>query len=252
MHLEGMYRIMQTQPLSPLETPIPGLHTHLMEVMGIMDIDILIVGRLTPHLGIWRKHRASVRGNADIEDAKVEVVTGLPHTLLDLLDGIGKHTTELDLWNWPGQKGSLLQSQLWESHRLSGMLSVRRCLRQAGKTARTEAERHLPSNEILVLRILSCIDAIMIAHTTSQDSGVYVINAIHYPVFNSGLELEVLRDNPEYRDRIIQYLNVARKSPYKVIPISLQSVLADFWEIGNPDLDVHGLARSKNIETVLF
>lgn len=230
-----------------------GLLTHLMEVMGVMDMPVFIIGRRTPHLNVWRQHRQCIADKVDYNEPNVEVVSGLPHSLLDLFAGIGHDTTEMDLWNWPGQKGSTLQCQLWESHRLAGILSVRRSQRRSGSfTAEMpQNQPQLPNNEILVLRILSSVEAIITAYdAASEKFDSLVINAINYPLLTAGLEIEVLRDNLEYRDLIRHFFTVSQRGYYgnKL----LQRLLDDLWEIDNVDLDINDLARSEGIETGLF
>jgi hypothetical protein len=253
VHLEGMYRIQQHQDFHR-DTDV---RMHLMEVMGVMDMPVFVIGRQTPYFGVWRRHRRSMLENTTISIGKysVEAVSGLPYSLLDLYAGIGEDTTDIDLWNWPGEKGSLLQCQLWESHRLAGMLSVRRFQRRAQKKS-TEIvvlnqRQHLPDNEILVLRVLSCIEAIVTAYAVSERSGFPVINAISYPIFTIGLEVEVLRRNPQHKDLIRHHLQVSEKANFGVNQ-TLQSLLDDLWDIDELDLDVNDLAHSRSIETALF
>lgn len=253
MHLEGMYRIRQSQEHRLIEQHDSSLRTHLMEVMGVMDMPVFVIGRRTPHLGVWRKCCQCSTDNINSNKSKVEVVSGLPHSLLDLFAGIGQDTAEMDLWNWPGEKGSTLQCQLWESHRLAGMLSVRRSQKRSGNlTAEMPPnQRQLPDNEILVLRILSSIEAIITAYDmASEKSGFLVINATNYPVLTAGLEIEVLRNNPEYKDLIRGFFSASQK--YYFANKVLQRLLDDLWEIDNVDLDINDLARSEGIETALF
>jgi hypothetical protein len=224
-----------------------------MEVMGVMDMPVFVIGRRTPHLGVWREHRQSMPDNIDLNKQNVEAVSGLPHSLLDLFAGIGQDTTETDLWNWPGEKGSTSQCQLWESHRLAGMLSVRRYQRRSGclTAEMIPNQRHLPDNEILVLRILSSIEAILTAYdATPEKPRFLVINAINYPMLTAGLELEVLRNNPEYKNLIRRFFTASQKGDF--VNKLLQRLLDDLWDIDNVDLDINDLARSEGIETGLF
>jgi hypothetical protein len=50
MHLEGMHNILQTHDLDdPYRTATPSkFRTHLLEVMGVMDLPCFAVGRQTP------------------------------------------------------------------------------------------------------------------------------------------------------------------------------------------------------------
>lgn len=252
IHLEGMYRIQEGRDLCLSNDRDTDLRVHLMEVMGVMDMPVFVIGRQTPHFGVWRRHRRSMVNKIGLQKRRVEAVSGLPHSLLDLFAGIGEDTTDVDLWNWPGEKGSLIQCQLWEAHRLAGMLSVRRFRRRSEKLAELPDQQLLPDNEILVLRILSCIEAIITAYATSEKAGFLVINAINYPIFTAGLEIEVLRKCPEHKGLIRHFLIVSQRCDYGAVNKVLLNLLDDLWDIDNLDLDMNDLARSQGIETGLF
>ena len=126
MHIEGMYNILQSH--SPDDPPgiatLAPFRAHLLEVMGVMDMPCLALGRQRPPIGIWRRFCQPTGPRHGIE-----LVTGLPRSLLDLLAGIGFDTTEQSFWDWPGEAGNFLQHYLWEAYRLAGILTIRQCER---------------------------------------------------------------------------------------------------------------------------
>ncbi|KPM45193.1 hypothetical protein AK830_g1360 [Neonectria ditissima] len=86
---------------------------HLLEVMGVMDLPNLVLGRLTPCLGIWKRLRRAQATWGGENMGGIEIVTGLPRSLLDILAFSDEPTVEQDLWLWEGVEGSLLQSFHW-------------------------------------------------------------------------------------------------------------------------------------------
>ncbi|KAH8698739.1 C6 finger domain protein [Talaromyces proteolyticus] len=252
VHLEGMYHILQYQDFQLTESCNIKLRMHLIEVMGVMDLRILVVGRQTPCFGVWRRHRQSLVSHDSGGGNEVEPVSGLPRSLLDLYAGIGEDTTEIDLWNWPGEKGSLSQCHLWEAHRLAGMLNVRRFGRRSEIPIKFPPGYQPPDNEILVRRILSCIEAITKTYAAPDRNGSLVVNALTYPIFTAALELEVLRNNSELKNLIRHFLRIQKKYDVGVVTTVLQGLLEDLWNIDEVDIDVDDLARSRGIETGLF
>ncbi|BAE58566.1 unnamed protein product [Aspergillus oryzae RIB40] len=166
--------------------------THLLEVMGVMDLPTFTVGRSTS-LGFWRQHccnRASLQHPLGDE---VEVVSGLPRSLLDIMSCIGHGATEEDFWNWPGSPGSLTQHQLWEAYRLAGMLAIRYghllLVPQSsgtltGSTAQAnEASSRpliLPSTTVIISRIVSHLDALRRAFTETEGVGSLFFAVVYF------------------------------------------------------------------------
>lgn len=126
MHLRGMYTILRMHDVEgPQKHQERGaFRAHLFEVMGIMDLPTFSIGRRHPHLGFWRRYCCKGKSPAEIETG-VEVVTGLPRSLLTIFAFIGKGTTEICFWDWPGAQGTFIQCQLWEAYRLAGVWVVR-------------------------------------------------------------------------------------------------------------------------------
>ncbi|KAK1147553.1 hypothetical protein N8T08_000895 [Aspergillus melleus] len=107
MHLRGMYSILQSQGLDTDYRQQTIFRSHLLEVMGVMDLPSFAIGRQNPSLGFWRQY---CRDRGEHASNEVEVVSGLPRSLLDIFSCIGEGgATEEDFWDWPGAQGTLVQ-----------------------------------------------------------------------------------------------------------------------------------------------
>ncbi|EED14246.1 C6 finger domain protein, putative [Talaromyces stipitatus ATCC 10500] len=234
MHLEGIYNILCAQGFQNMNRENESFRNHLVEVMGVMDMSVFILGRQTPYFGIWRQHR---HGPVNMsKQGDVETVTGLPRSLLDLYSGIGETTSEQDLWNWPGEKGNLLQCQLWEAHRLSAILN------------RAVAHRieHRHRNPCHAHSQLS--DAILRAHIDMDKEAEenQVVNALNYPALIAAQEVEILRNNPDSMSLIRRCLQSHSKAGFG--SKLLLNLLVEFWEFNDPNLDLDSLASFHHVE----
>lgn len=286
MHLEGMHSILQSHGLDNYRSPF---RTHLIEVMGVMDMPTFAVGRQNPNIGIWRRYcRKNGRPDEDVEP-----VSGLPRSLLDIFACIGEGATEETFWDWPGERGSFLQCHLWEAFRLAGILACRQ-LQQRQTRLRQRQQRQLlngqlvggpklkdyppsssspssasspttpssswssrqprlPRTEILVARILASLDALRRACTeptepTEKDS--LIINAIEYPIFVAGLEVDLMNANPEWKRAIMEcFADRYRQETGEENRLATQ-LLEELWTRGEGD--VNELARERGLELGLF
>ncbi|THC97169.1 hypothetical protein EYZ11_003334 [Aspergillus tanneri] len=229
-HLQEMHHILQ---LHEIDTPDPptGLRAHLLDVMGVMDLPTCRVGGMNPSLGVWRRY---CRNRHPRNPHRVEVVSGLPRSLLDLFSCIGEGqggTTEDDFWNWPGTKGTLLQCQLWEAYRLAGVLTVR-CSSYGPLRAgspRCMQDKRQPSTEVLVVRILSHVDATgRGGDSISEGKDGVMAQAVHYPVFMAGLQTDILNGNPELKPVIRRSFSGAVGRGR-----ALLDLLEDWWDDGS-------------------
>ncbi|KAJ5300921.1 uncharacterized protein N7443_005923 [Penicillium atrosanguineum] len=250
MHLEGMHNILQSHGLDNLHpTATPSeFRTHLLEVMGVMDLPCFAIGRQTPCIGIWRRYCQPAGPRQGIEP-----VTGLPRSLVDLFAGIGMETTEQSFWDWPGEAGSFLQCYLWEAHRLAGILTLRKHARtseQSRKTSGFSAWRQpsaCPADAtILVSRILANLDALRLACVERPAEDIYINNAVVYPYFVAGLEVEVMNRNPQWQDVIRNRASASKQDEI------LLEILEEMWQRNDPTLDVDDLAQAKELEMGLL
>lgn len=249
MHLEGMHNILQSHGLDdPYRTATPSkFRTHLLEVMGVMDLPCFAVGRQTPCIGIWRRYCQSAGPRKGIEP-----VTGLPRTLVDLFAGIGMETTEQSFWDWPGEPGSFLQCYLWEAHRLAGILTLRRHARNS------QQSRDIPDllwrqptacpvdATVLVTRILANLDALRLACVERPTEDTFINNAVLFPYFVAGLEVSVMACNPQWREIIRSRATASKQDEI------LLELLEGMWQRNDPTLDVDNLARTRDLEIGLL
>jgi hypothetical protein len=250
MHLEGMHNILQSHGLdNPHRTATPSqFRMHLLEVMGVMDLPCFAVGRQTPCIGIWRRYCQPAGPRQGIEP-----VSGLPRTLVDLFAGIGMETTEQSFWDWTGEAGSFLQCYLWEAHRLAGILALRQRARTAerSRTASDISAWRQPSAcpadaTVLVARILANLDALRLAYVERPMEDTFIKNAMLYPFFVVGLEVEVMARNPPWQ-AIIR--NRASESKQDEILLEL---LEEMWHKNDPSLHIDSLAQARDVEMGLL
>ncbi|KAJ5824139.1 hypothetical protein N7447_006479 [Penicillium robsamsonii] len=249
MHLEGMHNILQSHGLDDLHHQPTQTHfrIHLLEVMGLMDLTCFSVGRQAPEIGIWRRYCQPAAPRYGIEP-----VSGLPRTLLDLFAGVGAETTELSLWDWPGETGSFLQCYLWEAHRLAGILTVRKqansfTLIPKNNISTWRQPAKCPADtSVLVARILASLDALRLASAERPTEDVFIKNAVLFPLFVAGLEVGVLCRKPEWKQPIRKVLLGSHQCQI------LLSLLEELWQKEDPNLNVHELARQRGLEMGLL
>lgn len=257
MHLEGMHNILQSHGLSegPTEAITSSFRSHLLEVMGVMDLPCFSVGRQTHPsatsrqsacIGIWRRYCQPSKSRQGVEP-----VSGLPRTLLDIFAGIGVDTTEQTFWEWSGEPGSFLQSYLWEAHRLAGILSLRRHLRSVRYEGDNVSNRQQSSassgdTAVLVWRILANLDALRLACAERPTEDVFIKNAVLFPRFVAGLEVKVMCENPQWQETIRKCSMGSRQDDI------LLGLLEEMWRREDSNLSVDDLARAQGVEMGLL
>ncbi|KAL2800987.1 hypothetical protein BJX66DRAFT_290652 [Aspergillus keveii] len=258
MHLQGLYNVLITNGLISLRWQPTPIRAHLLEVLGIMDLPMLTIGRQRPAFGVWKQY---CRDRVDPDG--IEVVSGLPKTMLDLFSCIDEGTiTEEDFWNWPGARGSLVECQLWEAYRAAGMLTIRypglllaswsqpqRCINQQPSGIR------FPSTVILVSRILSNIDAICRFSTGEDGQKSLVLNATQYPVLVAGLQSAIVNGDPELKRVITACLSINKRRTES--NRCLLGIMEEWWRLdGTGDVgssrSIHDIAESRGVELGLF
>lgn len=251
MHIEGMHSILQSRsPDAPpgITAPTP-FRAHLLEVMGVMDIPCLAVGRQTPPIGIWRRFCQPTGPRHGIEP-----VTGLPRSLLDLLAGISFDTTEQSFWDWPGEAGNFLQCYLWEAYRLAGILTIRQCERlrnpSAGSSQSLSTWRQPNScpadSSMLVSRVLANVDALRMGCQERPNEDPFIKNSILFPIVVAGLEANVMQKNPQWQETIRRCSLGSRQDNI------LLDILQGVWQRGDSALDIYELARARGVELGLL
>ncbi|KAJ5090615.1 hypothetical protein N7532_009299 [Penicillium argentinense] len=254
MHLEGMHNILQSHGLSE-EPSIPSsFRSHLLEVMGVMDLPCFSVGRQTcigrkiPCIGIWRRYCQPAGPRLGVEP-----VSGLPRSLLDIFAGIGEETTEQSFMDWTGEIGSFMQCYLWEAHRLAGILSLRRYIRSAVREevvldiSTWRQPKQCPADTTaLVARILANLDALRLACAERPTEDAFIKNAVLYPIFVAGLEVSAMCENPQWQSTIRKCVLGSRQDEI------LLGLLEEMWLRKDSDLSVDDLARERGVEMGLL
>ncbi|XHG09637.1 hypothetical protein AWENTII_012683 [Aspergillus wentii] len=251
MHIQGMYNILQIYGFDHPPGERTSFRTHLIEVMGVMDLPTFAVGRQNPCLGIWRRYCRSNTwaGEQHSDRSQVEVVSGLPRSLLDIFSGIGEGTKEEDFWNWLGAEGSFGQMQLWQAYKLAGILT----LRSRSSANSYESQMTLPKTAILVSQILSSIDAIRRASDDSEQQDTLIMNAINYPVFVAGLEVMIINSNAEWKELIRScFMSSHLRSEYGFEDRLLLEILEEAWKRNDERVDVDELAKARGTELGLL
>ncbi|KAF7592550.1 hypothetical protein BBP40_012774, partial [Aspergillus hancockii] len=268
MHLRGMYGILQAHGLNDPGEPQTEFRTHLLEVMGVMDLPTFTIGRVAS-LGFWRQHcrdRGTSQYRSDADE--VEVVSGLPRSLLDIISCIGEGATEEDFWDWPGSPGSLHQHQLWEAHRLAGMLALRlghllldfpadeAVIGSAvvvDRKGRGGRPFNSPKTTIITSRIVSHLDALCRALTQPEGHDSLILNAIKYPVFIAGLQADVVNADAELKEVIRRCLSAWQEQQgYARDYQLLLEILEEWWLRHGEMSSVHELALRRGMEIGLL
>ncbi|KAL2808277.1 C6 finger domain protein [Aspergillus granulosus] len=258
MHLRGMHNIFQLGGVDTTRGADKTFRAHLFEVLGIMDLPTFAIGRQYPHLGFWRQYcRNRCYTEEPYTQDDVEVVSGLPRSLVDIFSCIGDDATEQDFWNWPGVMGSFVQCQLWEAYRLAGVLAIRDGNLHPSVQRRDAREQcqqtALPSTAVLVARLLSCVDAVNRASAGPDARDTLAINAIPYPTFIAGLQTDILTEYPSLKESVRIFLLRAAAEPFwnKQYRIMLD-LLEEYWTCTPGTVTIHQLAQAREIEVGLF
>ena len=235
-----------------------GGRLHVLEVMGIMDMPSFVVGRAKEAIGIWKRLRVSQETWAAGRTGGIEVVTGLPRSLLDIFAGMldnDKDYTERRFLDWPGDMGNYLQCHLWECCRLSGVLEIRRRHRhrrhRAKKSPLAAAEEQPPS-EIIMCRLMAAMDALYGAAGLPRNSHLLVQNGIIYPLFRASLEVTHLQAHPEWKATICDiWRDFARRDEFSLTNATF-NLIEEGWADGSEYFDIDEAARRKDFEVALF
>lgn len=251
MHIEGMYNILQSHsPDDPpgIASPTP-FRAHLLEVMGVMDMPCLAIGRQRAPIGIWRRFCQPTGPRHGTEP-----VTGVPRSLLDLLAGIGFDTTEQSFWDWPGEEGSFLQHYLWEAYRLAGILTIRQCERLSKASPDGLPSRSMwrqPSScpadsSLLVARVLANVDALRLRCLERPNEDPFIKNSILFPIVVAGLEVNVMQKHRQFQETIRTCSFGSHQDHI------LLEILEEIWRRNDIGLDINDLARARGVEMGLL
>lgn len=243
------------------QIPVDNLYArHILEVLGVMDIPSMVIGRARPSIGVWKLLRRLQDDSPDGRVNGIEVVSGIPRSLLDIFAGLVDNDpeyTESRFWAWPGDIGESLQVHYWECWRLSGIIEVRRRQRMERKArgilGRDEdTPKNNPDTEVVLCRLIASIDALQKAYEEPRFQHLLVHNGLPYPVLNAGLEVPLLKLHPKWK----RTLDDVKKSfltndTFDLITITFE-LLDAAWEDGTSTFDIEKVVREKNIELAIF
>ncbi|KAF5625927.1 transcriptional regulatory protein pro-1 [Fusarium sp. NRRL 25303] len=222
------------------------LHTqHLLEVLGVMDLPSSVIGRVNPSIGVWKLFRRLQDDRDEGRATGVEVVSGIPRSLLDIFASIldnDPEYTETRFWDWPGQVG---------------ILEIRRRRRMERKARglpdrEDGTSRKGPDTEVVLCRLISSIDALQKAFEEPRNQHLLVHNGLPYAVVNAGLEVPLLKQHPTWKAT----LDDVRKSLLGTDSFDLINtifeMLDEAWANGTNTFDIESAARSRNFELAIF
>ncbi|KAM0341698.1 hypothetical protein ACHAPU_009946 [Fusarium lateritium] len=248
MYIDLMVKIydLKNKLNTPGQIPINDLHTqHVLEVLGVMDLPSMAVGRINPSIGIWKSLR---RLQDDLPDGRadgIEVVSGMPRFLLDIFAGMVDNDpeyTEERFWSWAGQ---------------IGILQVRRRQRMDKKARGIQgrddnAAKITPDTEVVLCRLISSIDALEKAYEEPRNKHLLVHNGLPFPVLNAGLEVPLLKMHPTWKRTLDEVKSsFLTKDPFALTRVMFE-LLDEAWEDGTSTFDIEAAARSRNVELAIF
>ncbi|KAF5003301.1 hypothetical protein FDECE_10152 [Fusarium decemcellulare] len=263
MYIELMTDVydLRNKLATPGQIPIEDMYRrHVLEVMGVMDIPSLVVGRMSQPIGIWKLLRRLQDHRKDGRVPGVEVVSGMPRSLLDILASSFDNDadyTESKLWTWPGEIGEYLQCHLWDCWRLSGILEVRR--RQRIERKRRGAQDHnedktttAPSTDIILCRLVASIDALHRAFELPQNQHLLVHNGLMYPLVNASLEVPLLKTQPGWKKTLDGVrVTFRQRDTFNLVGVIFE-ILDEAWEEGTSTFDMEEAAHRRGHEIAIF
>ncbi|KAM0438826.1 hypothetical protein ACHAPT_001587 [Fusarium lateritium] len=220
-----------------------------VEIMGVMDLPTFVRGRRTVTLGIWPRYRAS----QDVRITGVEIVSGLPRSLLDIFADIQTEKADNLFLMWPGDVGDVPHCHLWEAYRLSGVLMGRRLRKcMADNDSKTDTGLASPSTEVLMSRLMAALDALCETRGRSQYSGSLATNSILYPYTAARLEVAVLSRQPDWVEELRRFVKLC--DPYAMTANfnTLDEMLDEALDNGDNHYDIDDQARRRNTEVAIF
>ncbi|KAK1997754.1 hypothetical protein LX36DRAFT_577706 [Colletotrichum falcatum] len=241
-----------------------GIH-HCVEVLSIMDLFPLVIGRMTPSIDIWRRLRKVQDGWQGGRIGGIEVVSGMPRAFLDILADMGDSEAqemEARLWAWPGDIGLYPQCILWDCWRYTAVLHVRRIERTKKKT-RPSAETiqpgvgagetaAFPSREVVLCRLVASVYALHRVVTMPTNQHLVLHNGLIYPWVIGTLEVPLLATHPEWKQVFDDVRTLFQKHDSSRLIKCIGEIHDEAWEEGSDTFDVEEAARVRQVEIPVF
>ncbi|EWZ00251.1 hypothetical protein FOYG_00135 [Fusarium oxysporum NRRL 32931] len=189
---------------------------HALELLAVMDIPQLVLGRVCPSLGLWKRFREAQDSWVGGRMTGVEVVSGMPMDLLDIFADAEHDDTEnlilrLSLWEWQDES--------------------------CGDTS--------------VLDRLMAVVSIIYDRSRLPKHRHGLIGLI-FPLVVVSLEVRYLKRHAEAKQIVDNVRNTIKaERTYNVTKVAFQ-LLDDAWNDGSSWYDIDERARSQGVEVALM
>ncbi|GJN80176.1 hypothetical protein PLIIFM63780_003700 [Purpureocillium lilacinum] len=221
-----------------------------VEVMAIMDLPTFVRGRHTTTLGIWSRFREAQRALLGGKALGVEVVSGIPRSLLDIFATIEDESAEAAFLSWPGEVGEVPHCHLWEAYRLAGVLVGRRLRRkQRGGKLRDPPS---PTVDVLLARLIAALDALCDTRLRPEYSHLLALNATLYPCTAARQEIAAMRRRPDWVDQLRRILRLCEPYGKTANAKTVDKMLEDALDSGDDSFDIDDEARRRGVEISLL
>ncbi|KAK1635713.1 hypothetical protein BDP81DRAFT_430153 [Colletotrichum phormii] len=234
---------------------------HALEFIGLMDMPCLVLGRQCPSMGIWRRFRKVQDSWKGGRVGDLEVVTGVPQSLLDIFSDTPFETAEVSIsrfWGWPGEMGEYVQCLLWDCWRFAGLLHIRR-REQRRNAARKDAQfvgddqqDASPSSEIVLYRLISGLHLSDVACQLPENQHLLCRNGIVFPLITACLETRLLKRHPDWKQTVDEVRAAAEKRYLFQLAKATWEVLDEAWKDETMEFDVDAAIARKGQEVSLL
>ncbi|KAH7401391.1 hypothetical protein BKA66DRAFT_436536 [Pyrenochaeta sp. MPI-SDFR-AT-0127] len=239
--------------LANLESETDMFTRHCLEVIGVMDMPNLVLGRNTPSLGFWKRLRRIQNKWTCFDFHGVEPVSGLPRTLLDISSRIEDTAVETQLWLWGGEIGEFLQCHFWDAWRYAALLDHRHRWRKTPRPANGSLQSVvLPTSTQLMFRLLSSLEALRLGIVQQENSHLLIAGATLYPWFVASTAIDMLNNHPEWKAAVNRYRDeILASDPSENVRILIE-VVTEAQRQGNPSFDADAAMKERRVEIALF
>ncbi|KAL1602471.1 hypothetical protein SLS60_005887 [Paraconiothyrium brasiliense] len=230
-----------------------------------MDMPSFLIGRLHPSLGIWRRVRGLRSEGSDQVLGKIEVVTGMPRSLLDIFAEVStlsdeNQEVEALFWSWRGCVGTFDQCLLWDSWRYAGILDCRRRLRcpviatASPISSGSSISENNFNNEAVLCRLIASLDALVRkVETAGELEPIFLNKGLVFPYTLASLEVPLLRANPLWKSTLTSLRSTFfYKDGIAIVDETILELLDKAWEAGSELPDIDQAAREQGIELGIF
>ncbi|EEU42066.1 uncharacterized protein NECHADRAFT_96899 [Fusarium vanettenii 77-13-4] len=247
-----------TMTLVPSPEKDPALE-HALEYMAVVDLPCLVLGRICPSIGLWRRFRQAQDDWEGGRKMSVETFTGVHGGLLDIYGDMMHDEASVSvarLWGWSsGETSNSIQHHFWDAWRFAGIVDARRrvrCQRAPGSWTTGGETANIPENDLVLGRLIAAIQAVYAYSRLPQNQGLLVINGLLFPLVVASLEVTCLKQHPESKrtvDDVRQSFEQGRTFPLSKVMFQL---LDEAWEDGSNCFDMDHAARCKGVELAIM